>query len=98
MNATLCQTKVTNGLKNRGGSPSHIPSMQSAGVAAGDRSPAKAAVRVLLVDDHPVVRQGLSACLAARKNICIAGQAADGRQAMRLAKELSPDIVLMDID
>src|SRR5262245_4377850 len=60
--------------------------------------PGKRAIRVLVVDDHPVVRQGLSACLAGHQHLTVVGQAADGRDAVRQAKELSPDVVLMDID
>ncbi len=54
-------------------------------------------VRVLVVDDHPVVRQGLASCLS-RHNVLVVGEADNGRDAVRRAKELSPDIVLMDLD
>jgi two-component system nitrate/nitrite response regulator NarL len=53
---------------------------------------------VLLVDDHPVVRSGLRSCLSARANLSVIGEAEDGMQAVRLAKELSPDVVVMDLD
>jgi DNA-binding NarL/FixJ family response regulator len=52
----------------------------------------------LLVDDHPVVRRGLASCLAVHQHVMIVGEAADGREALAKAKQLSPDIVLMDID
>lgn len=55
-------------------------------------------LRVLLADDHPVVRWGLSCCLAATTDLHVIGEAADGREALRKAEELSPDVVLMDID
>jgi two-component system nitrate/nitrite response regulator NarL len=52
----------------------------------------------LLADDHPVVRKGICACLARHANIHIVGEAADGQEATVKAKELLPDLVLMDID
>jgi two-component system, NarL family, nitrate/nitrite response regulator NarL len=58
----------------------------------------KGPIRVLIADDHPVVRKGLSACLSRLNHVIIVGEATDGREALRKAKELVPDIVLMDID
>ena len=55
-------------------------------------------IRVLLVDDHPVVRWGLCCWLGSRNDVAIAGQAADGREALRKFEELLPDVVLMDIE
>ena len=66
-------------------------------VAAGQARNQKQ-IRVLLVDDHPVVRRGLASCLAVHQHVIIAGEAADGREALAKARQLSPDIVLMDID
>jgi DNA-binding NarL/FixJ family response regulator len=65
---------------------------------AGAKGSNKGPIRVLIADDHPVVRKGLSACLSRLKEVMIVGEAADGREALRKAKELVPDIVLMDID
>jgi DNA-binding NarL/FixJ family response regulator len=53
--------------------------------------------RILLADDHEVVRQGIRAILQARPDWEICGEAVDGREAVRLAQELHPDIVVMDI-
>lgn len=55
-------------------------------------------IRVLVADDHPVVRKGLSSCLAEASNLTIVGEAFDGQDALRKARQLVPDVVLMDID
>lgn len=55
------------------------------------------AIRVLLVDDHQMVRQGLLYFLSAQDGIEVVGQAEDGRQALALVEETQPDVVLMDL-
>ena len=54
-------------------------------------------ISVLIVDDHPVVRQGLRALLEVQDDIVVVGEAGDGRTAVSLAASLSPDIVLLDL-
>jgi two-component system, NarL family, response regulator LiaR len=54
-------------------------------------------IRVLVVDDHAVVREGLRTFLELQDGIEVAGEAADGEQAIALAERLRPDVVLMDL-
>ena len=57
----------------------------------------KNVIKVLVADDHPVVRKGLQSCLARHGRLKVVGEAADGDEALRKTRELSPDVVLMDI-
>lgn len=54
-------------------------------------------IGVLIVDDHPVVRQGIISFLEVQDELEVKGEAADGEEAIRAAEELKPDVVLMDI-
>jgi signal transduction histidine kinase len=55
-------------------------------------------IRVLLVDDHAIVRQGIRSLLDSHDNIRVVGEASDGRRAIDLTKELRPDVVVMDVN
>lgn len=57
----------------------------------------RSAVRVLLVDDHALVRAGLAALLDGSGQVNVVGQAADGAGAIELVTEVNPDVVLMDL-
>jgi DNA-binding NarL/FixJ family response regulator len=54
-------------------------------------------IRVLIADDHAIVRDGVRALLALSEDITVVGEAANGQQAIELARTLSPDVILMDI-
>jgi DNA-binding NarL/FixJ family response regulator len=54
-------------------------------------------ITVLIADDHPVVRQGLQVLLSVQDDIDVVGEAADGEQAVAMAAELVPDVILLDL-
>jgi DNA-binding NarL/FixJ family response regulator len=54
-------------------------------------------IRVLIVDDHPVVREGIGSMLKKETDFRVVGEASNGLEAMEKARELSPDVVLMDL-
>ena len=66
--------------------------MAKADAAAGPRP-----IRVLIVDDHPVVRQGLRSFLDSREGIEVVGEAADAQGAVTEARRLAPDVVVLDL-
>src|SRR6266496_6590502 len=55
------------------------------------------AIRVLIVDDHAVVRSGLAAFLQIFDDLELVGEAANGQQALRLCEQVQPNVVLMDL-
>ncbi|MCE3223715.1 MAG: hypothetical protein K0S58_1895, partial [Nitrospira sp.] len=65
---------------------------------ASSRHLKSGAVRLLLVDDHAMFRQGLRALLDGYADIDLVGEAADGEQAVLLVKELRPTVVVMDVN
>lgn len=76
------------------------------GVAAQDILPARAdaagpvvrgKIRVLLADDHPTMREGLARLLGDRQDIAVVGEAEDGVSAVEMARDLCPDVILMDV-
>jgi DNA-binding NarL/FixJ family response regulator len=54
-------------------------------------------IKILLADDHKLLREGLRALIEEQRNMIVVAEAEDGRSAVRLAAELSPDIIVMDI-
>lgn len=68
----------------------------NAALRTDDRAAGKS-IRVLIVDDHGVVREGLRAYLELEADLDVVGEARDGREAVRRVQELTPDVVLMDL-
>ena len=54
-------------------------------------------IRVMIVDDHPMVRRGLAAFLRVRSDLELVGEAGDGQEALRVCQEVRPDVILMDL-
>jgi DNA-binding NarL/FixJ family response regulator len=65
--------------------------------AGGGAAQAPGRITVLIADDHPVVRQGLQVLLSVQDDIEVIGEAADGGQALAMAAELDPDVILLDL-
>jgi DNA-binding NarL/FixJ family response regulator len=55
-------------------------------------------IRILVADDHPMLREGLVAVLSTQPDFDVVGEAADGSEVVRLAKRLEPDVVLLDLE
>lgn len=55
-------------------------------------------IRILLVDDHRIVREGLASMLGTQADLCVVGEAATGREALTCIQRLQPDIVLLDLE
>ena len=58
---------------------------------------AKNIIRILTVDDHPLLREGIAAILALQPDMQLVGEAEDGAQAIKIFRELKPDVTLMDL-
>jgi PAS domain S-box-containing protein len=80
--------------------PNPAPVAVQPEMSIANRTPASASgkkIRILLVDDHAVVRQGMANMLSDEEDFQIIGQAADGQEAVELAAKLIPEVILMDM-
>ena len=57
-----------------------------------------AKIRILVADDHPILREGLVAVLSTQPDFEIVGEAADGSEVVRLAERLGPEVILLDLE
>ncbi len=55
-------------------------------------------IKILIVDDHQALREGLKVILQLESDFSIIGEAEDGKQAIKLAQDLAPDVIIMDMD
>jgi DNA-binding NarL/FixJ family response regulator len=70
---------------------------RSATSAEGKRAERAGCIRVVFADDHQVMRQGLIKLIAGQPNIEVVGEAANGEEAVELARQLRPDVIVMDV-
>ena len=78
--------------------PETMPAQGKTGPAGNPQEkPTDSPLKIMLVDDHAVMRQGLAVLLSNYDDIQVIGEASDGNEAVKLARELNPDVILMDI-
>jgi CheY-like chemotaxis protein len=72
-----------------------LTNIRTTSLKAHHREPSR--IRILIVDDHPLVRDGLQTLLAAQPDFVVVGAASDGVEALRMAAALEPDVLLLDM-
>src|SRR4051794_897836 len=60
-------------------------------------SPESVQIRVVLADDHPIVRDGLKKLLVLEEDIAVVGEASDGREVLEVVAQTAPDVVILDL-
>lgn len=88
--------RAINGSANGFPEEDFVPAESTTPRWKGVDSSAGGAIRLLLVDDHAVLRQGIASLLATESDFRIVGEAEDGEKAIELARDLEPDVILMD--
>lgn len=74
-----------------------MPELPGSGSGPGSESGSAAPVRILVVDDQPLLRAGIATILDAQPGFAVVGQAGTGREAVTQARELDPDVICMDV-
>jgi PAS domain S-box-containing protein len=95
--ATLVLPLEAKGQANNREQAPDVTTVQSRNPVQGSTHAAKSTVRVLVADDHAMVRQGLCSVLNQYSDIQVVGEAANGEEAVALADSLQPDVILMDV-
>ena len=71
--------------------------MKESSQVTGAKSARKARTRVVIADDHPLIREGLQSSLATEPDLLVVGEAADGHETQRLCEDRQPDVLLLDL-
>ncbi len=77
--------------------PSSTQASAARSKAVTEKKPKSPAIRIVLADDHHVVRQGMAAIIATEPDLKIVGEACDGEQTLALCAELKPDVLVLDL-